>query len=366
MTKILIIEDDDDVRENLRDILEINMYDVVEAVDGEEGVALALSDLPDLIISDVMMPRLDGFEVLEQLRANNATSTIPFIFLTARIATADLRHGMLLGATDFLKKPFSHDELLKVIDTRLQLKTQTESFYNRASKDLSNNLSRALPHELRTPLAPIVNYAQIMQTYADQLSVDDIKEFGASILRGAERLSHLIENYLTIAKLELFEHNPEELKNILKYTASSSGEVIDEAIHAYFTSNPDRVDDFEMQVDDVGLTISVHYLTKIVHELVDNACKFSEHGTPIRMRSRIVDNYLELIIRDQGLGMTPEQIRQIGTYMQFDRESHEQQGLGLGLAIVKKVVELYKGKLTIKSKPDSGTLVSVMFPLSVL
>ncbi len=124
MKKILVIEDNLEVRENLSEILELSGYTVSTAEDGKKGVELAFSEKPDLIICDVMMPKLDGFGVLNILSKKSETTSIPFIFLTAKAEKTDLRRGMNLGADDYITKPFYKDELLEVINTRLN-KTAT-------------------------------------------------------------------------------------------------------------------------------------------------------------------------------------------------------------------------------------------------
>ena len=120
MKKILVIEDNQDVRENTADILELEGYEVLTAENGKIGVELATQLLPDVIVCDIMMPELDGYEVLEELNKNPQTSSIPFIFLTAKTEKTDLRKGMNLGADDYLTKPFTEKELLEAIESRLK------------------------------------------------------------------------------------------------------------------------------------------------------------------------------------------------------------------------------------------------------
>lgn len=120
MEKILVIEDNREVRENLEEILEVSGYDVISAENGLKGVERAMHDTPDLILCDVMMPELDGFGVLQILSKRPKTSSIPFIFLTAKTESSDFRTGMNLGADDYITKPFEHVQLLEAIELRLQ------------------------------------------------------------------------------------------------------------------------------------------------------------------------------------------------------------------------------------------------------
>lgn len=124
MKKILIIEDEKQTRKNLATILRMEGYLALTASDGKLGLAMARSEVPDLILCDVMMPHLDGHGVLAALRADRATSSVPFIFLTARGERADLRTGMNLGADDYLTKPATARELLAAIDARLRRESQ--------------------------------------------------------------------------------------------------------------------------------------------------------------------------------------------------------------------------------------------------
>jgi len=120
MKTILLIEDQPDMRENIATILSMEGYEVLQAPDGRQGLALAREDKPDLILCDVMMPEMDGHEVLQSLRQEPSIAGTPFIFLTARGEKQDLREGMNLGADDYLTKPATADDLLGAITARLE------------------------------------------------------------------------------------------------------------------------------------------------------------------------------------------------------------------------------------------------------
>ncbi|AMR30080.1 transcriptional regulator [Mucilaginibacter sp. PAMC 26640] len=139
---ILIIEDNDDIRENVVEILELAGFNVHEAPDGKTGVDLAVQDHPDLILCDIMMPELDGYGVLYMLNKNPETKHIPFIFLTARAERLDLRKGMEMGADDYLTKPFDDLELLNAIDVRLKKQAAQEKFYSKSLDRLHTLFSK--------------------------------------------------------------------------------------------------------------------------------------------------------------------------------------------------------------------------------
>lgn len=147
MKKILVIEDNEEVRENLEEILELSGYEVVTAEDGKVGVEKALTSAPDLILCDVMMPHLDGFGVLNILSKKSLTASIPFVFLTAKTEKNDFRRGMNLGADDYITKPFYKDELLDVIETRLRKSEKIKKQFDQTEQGLSAFINEARGYE---------------------------------------------------------------------------------------------------------------------------------------------------------------------------------------------------------------------------
>ena len=134
--KILIIEDNEDIRESSVEILELAGYEVLQAENGKIGVELAQQHLPDMILCDIMMPELDGYGVLYLLSKNQNTGNIPFIFLTAKAERSDMRKGMEMGADDYLTKPFDDMELLNTIESRFHKKQKLEAFYSQSYESL--------------------------------------------------------------------------------------------------------------------------------------------------------------------------------------------------------------------------------------
>jgi CRP-like cAMP-binding protein/CheY-like chemotaxis protein len=147
MKKILLIEDNIDVRENTAEILILANYEVITAKNGKEGVELALSAKPDLIICDIMMPTLDGYGVLHMLSKNSETATIPFIFLTAKAERSELRKGMDMGADDYLTKPFDSTDLLSAIESRLRKSEITKTEYAKSKEGFNEFLDGAKEFE---------------------------------------------------------------------------------------------------------------------------------------------------------------------------------------------------------------------------
>ncbi|MDD2819781.1 response regulator [Flavobacterium petrolei] len=138
MSKILVIEDNKEIRDNIVEILELANYEVTVGKNGKQGLEIAMTDIPDIILCDIMMPDLDGYDVLYLINKNAETSNIPFIFITSKSERLDLRKGMEMGADDYLTKPFGRLELLNAIEIRLKKKDLQHDFYSRSLEQLDN------------------------------------------------------------------------------------------------------------------------------------------------------------------------------------------------------------------------------------
>jgi len=363
MTTVLVIDDEQELLEEIVDILTFEGYDVISACDGRSGVKLAVETLPDLILCDIMMPRMDGYEVIQELRNYKSTATTPFIFLTAKADVSDIRDGMSLGADDYLTKPFHTNELIDSITVRLS-KHQTITTETEAHLDAMRQVMvTSLPHELRTPLTSILGAAQIMNLCADDLNEEQILNYTQLILNAGSRLNRLVENYLLYSQLYVVKtgYSPE---SIAKMAGISFPSTLIHDLISQLCNEENRHEDVTFDLcDNVMVAVSPDHLHKIVAEVVDNAMKFSEEGTKIAVTTSHNNSTFTVSITDQGRGMSPSQIKQIAPFVQFDRDKHEQQGSGLGLVIVKKFVELYGGHFTIQSHVDQGTCVSISFPM---
>lgn len=361
MNKILVIEDDINVRTNILELLENEGFDLISAENGQIGLELALAEIPDLIICDVMMPELDGYGVLKLLRQNPMTAMIPLIFLTARSSKSDFRQGMEMGADDYIVKPFTRAELLAAIACRLAKQNTIHRETQKKLDNLRNSIALSLPHELRTPLNGILGFSQILIEESDYLDSQAIREMAESIYYSGERLFRLIQNFLQYAELEIIAHDPQKLPKLQnKITQFPTHSLINKITEK--AKKLDRETDLKIDLDPCIIKISTDRIAKIVEELIDNALKFSEPGSIIEIQSQIIDKMLLLSVTDFGRGMTAEQIAELGAYRQFERKLYEQQGSGLGLTIVKRLTELHGGQLKIHSLPQEKTIVEVMLP----
>ena len=363
MTKILIIEDQPDVRENIQAILDLEDYETLAAADGLIGVELAQQFLPDLILCDVMMPRLDGFGVLKELRQVPATATIPFIFLTAKADRNDYRHGMESGADDYLTKPFTLEELLNAITVRLARQVTVNQAAHQEMDQLRQNITRSLPHELLTPLNGILGTAGILMDFYDSMSKAEILSSIKDIQDSGKRLYRLVQNFLLFAELQLLEENPARIQ-AWKYRLAQktqTSQIIQE-LAEQIAEQENRLADVHLDLKNTTIDMADQDFSKVVVEMIDNAFKFSSDGTPVKIRSYCQGDRFCLEIQDQGRGMTTQQIDEIGAYMQFDRKLYEQQGSGLGLILAKWITQLYSGNFAIASTPQKGTTIHLSWP----
>jgi len=359
MTRILVIEDEANIRQNIIETLELAEMQTIGAADGLVGIDLARKYFPDVIISDIMMPGLDGYGVLQELRRDSETATIPFIFLTAKTEKSAIRQGMDLGANDYLTKPFTAKELLDAVVSRLEITAATANYHEKKLDYFREGFVHRLPHELRTPLVAILGFSDMILAQHSDLKTDEIVEMVGHINQAGYRLLRLIENFLLHSQIDLMKSDSEQLQTLRRnFTAHPKVLIADQARQkaAQYT----RLLDLTLElVEDVDVRISEDSLKKITEELVDNAFKFSSEGTAVRISTTITANEYLMSVCNTGRGMTPQQIAEIGAYRQFERILYEQQGMGLGLTLTKGLIELHSGSLTISSLPGQITKIVV-------
>jgi two-component system, sensor histidine kinase and response regulator len=360
MTTVLVIEDTPDLLQEIMDTLTYKGFDVFGAGDGLEGVQIAQEKLPDLIICDVTMPQLDGYDTLKLIQENESTSRIPFIFLTAYDDHAKRRQCMDLGADDYLTKPFASEDLFSAIAARLKKQSNIEQRAKAELDILRSNLSRALPHELRTPLNGIMGFSELLIEALNPTTQTELLEMAEGIHEAAKSLNRVIQNFLLYAELQIISNN-QESKLITNQTTSAREAIAYAAKEKAVEVN--RVADLHLELTNAVVRISTTQLTKIVEEIIDNCFKFSDCGTKVEVISSRDRIALTTTFTDYGRGMTPPQIANIDAYMQFERKVYEQQGSGLGLTIARRLTEIYNGTLTIESILGKQTTVKLVLPL---
>lgn len=362
MQKILIIEDTADVRELITDTLRFNGFEIVAAADGEAGIQAALTHLPDLILCDVQMPRKDGFEVLEDLRKRPATATIPFVFLTGQADKNHMRHGMNLGADDFLAKPFMLGDLMAAVNARLKKHQTVTARSDEKLTQLRDSISLAMPHELMTPLNGIIGFSSILLSDAPTLSQADIAEFAQHIHDSAQRLQRVIENFLLYSQIELTATDPAKVAALRLAEPVTVKDFLDVTARKR-ASSFNRTADLKLDLVEACIRVAHPKLEKVVGEILDNAFKFSEPGAAVEVIGRVLNGFYQLTVTNHGRGLTPEQITALGAHMQFERKFYEQQGAGLGFAIARRLIELHGGSAKVSSEAGKSATIDLFFPI---
>jgi two-component system, sensor histidine kinase and response regulator len=359
--KILVIDDEEWLREMIQLALKQKGFEVVEAMNGTEGIEKARKELPDLILCDVNMGKVDGYLTLSALRTEAPTAAIPFILMTGLADNAGMRHGMELGADDYLPKPFTTEALYAAVDARLKKAQTIRDEAETKLRHLRDNISLIMPHEMRTPLNGIISNAELLATSAATLKPGEIAEMGQEIFKSSQRLERLIENFLIYAQLELIAADPKNI-NALRIGKTEHPAPLVKKFAESQAAQAGRPNDLKVESVDVSIPMSEEYFSKVVNELVQNAFKFSEAGSVVGVTLAETFNGIALTVSDQGRGFSTEQIKRIGAYTQFDRKMQDEQGLGLGLTIVKRLVELHGGALSIEGEKGAGATVTAKFP----
>ena len=361
MPSILVIDDEELFRESTAMALRRRGFDTLEAGNGRIGADLARQHLPDLVLCDVNMEQMNGYQTLESLRRDPATSAIPFILMTGMGDTAAMRKGMDLGADDYLPKPFTAAQLFGAIDARLRQRDVLRQNAEKKLEELRASLTLALPHEMVTPLNGIFGLAQVMTTDAASLGPEEVMEFGQNILASAERLQHTVQNFLLYGQLEILASDPSSLSQL-------RGRKIDRCCDAITSSVrrqaevAQRAADLHLDLVEGRVEMAPDMFSRLMEELAGNAFKFSRPGQPVRVSSAVEAGRFQITVEDEGIGMTAEQAANVSAYRQFNRGLQEQQGSGLGLAIVKRLAELHGGNVKILSTLGKGTRVTVTLP----
>ncbi|HVZ63837.1 MAG TPA: response regulator [Lacunisphaera sp.] len=344
--KILIIEDDARWRTLIEIQLQSAGHTVLTAADGLAGLALA-TEKPDVILCDVEMPRLNGYGVLEALHQQPGLSDIPFIFLTGRTARAEQRKGMVLGADDFITKPFQPEELLASIQTVLAKRQSLAQRLRAYTEEHQREITAPWAHELLTPLNGILGMAAMLEAEPGMIAPQDLREMARSIRQCARRQQALAQKLVRHFQLEQFRQTGwSDPAAEAEAAACLEDELLGVADQA------GRPSDLQLRCQEALVRISPAWLRVAVAELAENAFKFSAPGAPVTVTAGEVEGIYRIEIEDHGPGMGDRERAGIGAFRQFGRAQHEQQGLGLGLSTVRSIAQLHRG--TLELLPGTG------------
>ena len=354
--KILVLEDDFNILNNIVELLESEKYEVCSVSNGREGIDILKNYKPDLILCDIMMPQINGIEFYKLIKANYDTKLIPFIFLTAKTDLTSIREGLSLGADDYITKPFLAEDLLKTIEIRLT----RQSEFNDQFESLVKNINMYIPHELRTPLVAIIGFSKLMLADLATMEKSEIKEMTERVLWSAHRLHNRIEKFITYSDLNLSINN--SFIDPKSRLSNLNDDLFSKMISGHYFIC-DRISSIKLSLEPVTLRIPVLHLEILLREVIENAAKFSPYNSEIMVNGVVKDQDYFITIKDRGIGLNCEEIKKIGIFQQFSREVYSQDGNGLGLAIAKRIVDMNNGEIVIESEKNNYTIVKIKLPI---
>ena len=364
MRKILIIEDNLSLNEELSDWFTFEGFEVWSAGNGIQGIEMAYQLLPDIILCDIMMPDMNGTEVIGNLRKNITTRLIPFIFMTALSGRNNIRTGMELGADDYITKPFTRQELIKTVNTRLkkaenirdltdskaQERTAQLNFTNRELEAFSYSVS----HDLHTPLRALNGYASILiEDYSGVLDSEGKRMLNA-IVDQSKKMGCLIDDLLSFSRINM---------NEIKISAIDMHSL---AINVYNELNTDSdKEKIDFQISDIDVTYGdASMIKQIWVNLISNAIKYtSKIAKPaIEIGSSNAETETIFYIKDNGAGFDMEYYDKLFGVFKRLHSTRQFEGNGVGLAIVHRIVQRHQGRVWAESEINKGATFYFALP----
>ena len=365
---ILLVDDQIENLQVLGNIL--HNYRISITTSGSDAIRIANEIIPDLIVLDIMMPEMNGFQTCKQLKENEITADIPVIFVTARIQLEDMIEGFRLGAVDYITKPFEGEELIVRVKNHIDLRKakQTIIIQNENLKQLNFEKSKFLQimaHDLKNPLKVIHGFSKLIHDKFLSFSVEELKEFMMDIRSSADGMLRIITDMLEINAID--ENKVEVIAD--EFGCEMIGDLVlqDNAPHAY-SKNIEII--LENSIPDITLTSDFNKLRQILNHLMSNAINYSSYNKRV---SLIIDNhfendkeYVRFKVIDEGPGIPEDEIPLI--FEKFrklsNRPTANEITTGLGLSIVKGYTELLKGIVICDTNLNHGTIFTVVIPVN--
>lgn len=336
-TTILVIEDDAAVRQTLVDLLELNGFRALVATNGLSGLELARQEVPSLIVTDISMPEMTGFELLEELRRNEGLRSIPVIVISAQRERAATRRGMELGAADFISKPFTETELMHSINTRLEKK---------ALVDELDAFAHTVAHDLKNPLCVLAGRLSILQEMIGSSDPATLRQQASAASVAATRLNRILDELLILAGVRHQTVVPTGID-----TASIVAEAIDRLKDTVEEHNACIVQ-LERWPAALGYA---PWVTQVWVNYISNAVKYGGRHPTITLGGEPCPDghYARFFVQDAGPGLDEASQRKL--FQPFTRLANVRAGgHGLGLSIVRRIIEKLGGRVGVESAPGKG------------
>lgn len=348
---ILLVDDEPDNLQVLGNILNQDAYEIAIATNGNQALAFAEGEQPDLILLDIMMPGLDGFEVCRQLKAAPRTAAIPIIFLTARAEPADIVQGITLGAVDYVTKPFNGAELLARVRTHLEL-CRARQAVERISQE-RKELLHVLCHDLANPLNAIVGFL-------------DLADDPQTILEVKGLLRQAAANGLALIAMVRQMRAMEDGKLSLQAVNLSAAVRESAAMLKNLFSAKNIQLDLRLEPGLMVRAEKTSLVNSVLNNLLTNAVKFSNRGGQVRLAARAEHGRLFLAIRDDGIGMPPPLLRDLFDISKTTSRpgTEGETGTGFGMPLVRRFMQVYGGEISVTSSDraaEHGTEVILIF-----
>ncbi len=363
-TTVLLVEDNQTLLDSIAFELEMRGYNVLHAMDGKAALSvLETQTHPDIIVSDIAMPDMDGYELLDAVRKNKDWEMLPFIFLTAFDSPGSIRLGKSLGVDDYLTKPFEPEDLVMALENKLKRMKQMQNYADRQLDTARQQLVRLISHELRTPLTAIYGSTMLLEAALEKMPDENADVLLRSLDTGTQRITRLVDRIVLFSQMQgdyldaLIERHAGavEMVPLVKLVIETCRERYPNMTQRILVALPD---------DNPKVLGLRDFIRMMVDELLDNALKFSPEDGEVRLVLKVVNENLVLRIKDAGRGIAPEKQDEVwDAFKQLDREVHEQQGMGIGLAMVQQSAIKHGGSCTLASQPGKGTVVSLELPL---
>lgn len=354
--KILIV---DDVAKNIQlvaNFLTQDGYEVNFALDGSKAIEHARNERFDLILLDVMMPVLDGFEVCRKLKEIPETANVPVIFLTAKTDEESIARGFEVGGVDYIVKPFNIQELLARVKTHIHLRLREQELTT--LNETKDTFLSIIGHDVKSPVANIVSLGELLLTTRDELSESEQKELLEDIVESGRQGIWLLENLLSWTRIQTgkISYDPQDI---------DVSELISRNI-GFIQSVADRktIHIKSKCEDGTQLFSDINILNTILRNLLSNAIKFTEIGGSIDIEAwKGQDSSILISIKDSGIGITKERLDSL-----FDSTGHSstpgtqnEKGSGLGLSLVKDLCDMIHAEIQVESHIGEGTKFMICF-----